>query len=90
MTRSQNPWLLRGAVIALALVVGLIAWLRTSDNEEPTGSATGTAARETLHSRIVSPAELVSAAAESGHPVYWAGPMAARELELVEVAEGGI
>jgi hypothetical protein len=89
MTRARNPWLLRGGVIALALVVGLIAWLRTSDNEEPTGSATGTAAAETLPSRIVSPAELLGAAAEIDHPVYWAGPIAGKNLELVELAEGG-
>jgi hypothetical protein len=89
MTRAKSPWLLRGGVIGLALLVGLIAWLRTDDNKEPTGNATGTAAAETLPSRIVSPAELLAAAAESGHPVYWAGPVAGDELELVEVAEGG-
>lgn len=86
MTKSRNPWLLRCAVVGLALVVGLIAWVRTGDNEEPTSAPTTQAAPA---DRLVSPAELRSAAAASGQDVYWVGPMAGKELELVELEEEG-
>jgi hypothetical protein len=75
---DRRRWLLRGSVLALALVVALVAWLTTRDSGEPAASE---ASSET---RIVSAAELGNAAALAGHPVYWAGPVRGTELEVTE------
>lgn len=72
--------MLRGAVIALALALGFVAWLATRDD----GDGSGGGGSE----RMVSAGELSRFAEELDYPVYWAGPIAGRELELVELAEG--
>jgi hypothetical protein len=78
----KRPWLLRGAVLAVALAVGVIAWVVGGDDEG------GEAAPPATESRIVEAAELANAAALLDHPVYWAGPMAGAELELTEGEDG--
>lgn len=78
---------LRFAVVGLAVLVALIAWLATrgggDESSEPASSAEAAAVR------IVNTDELREAAAELGQPIYWAGPMPGKELELKELAEGG-
>lgn len=39
--------------------------------------------------RIVAPSGLGEVAALLGQPVYWAGPVSGKELELTELGEGG-
>jgi hypothetical protein len=81
---DRRRWLLRGSVLGLALVVGLVAWLATRDDgDEP-------AAAPETESRIVLAGELGDAAALAGHPVYWAGPRPGTQLELTESGEGGV
>jgi hypothetical protein len=79
---------LRFAVVGLAVVVALIAWLATrgggSDSSEPEPTAAAGPPR------IVTVAELREVAATLGQPIYWAGPLAGRELELKELGEGGV
>jgi hypothetical protein len=79
--------MLRGGVIAVAIVVALIAWLATrgGDSESPEPAA----AVEAAAPRIVTVDELREVAATLGQPIYWAGPVAGKELELKELAEGG-
>src|SRR5262245_41046297 len=81
---DRRRWLLRGSVLGLALLVALVAWLTARDSSD--SGARG----ETTETRIVSAAELGDAAALSGHPVYWAGPIAGAELELTESGEGDV
>jgi hypothetical protein len=84
---GRNPRLLRAGVIAVAIVVALIAWLATrggDSSSEPEPASTAAAAPP----RIVTPAELREAAATLGQPIYWAGPMKGKELELRELGEG--
>jgi len=78
MRAVDRPWLLRGAVLALALAVGVVAWIAGGDDEGDEAASAGTEAR------IVEPAELANVAATLGHPVYWAGPIGGTELELTE------
>lgn len=78
--------LLRWGIVALAVVVGVIAWLATRDNGG--GSSEPAPAEAAL--RIVTVAELREAAATLGQPIYWAGPAAGKELELSELPEGGV
>jgi hypothetical protein len=74
--------LLRWGVVGLGVAVALIAWLATR------GSGEGERSSTTQAPRIVSEGELAEAAAELGQPIYWAGPLAGRELELRELGEG--
>lgn len=82
MRPLDRPWLLRGAVLALAVVVGAVAWIASGDDES------GVPAPATPEVRIVDPEELANLSAVLGHPVYWAGPQPGTELELTE-SEGG-
>lgn len=71
---------MRGAVIALAVVLGFVAWLATKDDGSgPSGGGS---------EGVVSAGELSKFAEGLEYPVYWAGPPAGAELELVELAEG--
>lgn len=83
MGAMERPWLLRGTVIGLALLVALVAWIATSGEEE-------TPASEDIAPRIVDEAELSSLAAVLGHPVYWAGEMPGRAMEATESADGSV
>jgi len=79
--------LLRTGLATLAAVVALIAWLATRGDDS--GSGEGAAPVEPTAS-IVSPAGLAAAAEKLGQPVYWVGSLPGTELELSELAEGGV
>jgi hypothetical protein len=79
--------LLRWGIVALAAIVGVIAWLATRDNGDGSSEPAPT---EAVAPRIVTVAELREAAVTLGQPIYWAGPMAGKELELSELGEGGV
>jgi hypothetical protein len=79
--------LLRGGVIAVAVAVALIAWLATRGSDE--SSPEPAPAAEASAPRIVTVDELREVAAKLGQPIYWAGPVAGKELELKELGEGG-
>jgi hypothetical protein len=70
-------------VLGIAVVVGLVAWLSERDDGHG-GSG------PSPEVRIVRPDQLDDAAALSGHPVYWAGPVPGTELELREGADGTV
>lgn len=81
----SKPWVPRALAICLALAVGAIVWLIASegDEEAPAGG-------EDTGARTVSEAELAELAADSGHPVYWAGPVEGTELEANEASGGSV
>lgn len=77
--------MLRVGIVALALLVGVIAWLATrggDDNTTPAASSSG------FEAKIVSSEELEELAASAGHAVYWAGPVSGKEMEASETDEG--
>lgn len=76
-----RPWLLRGAVVAVALVVGIATWVATSDDDE-------VSAPPPAEARIVSEDELGGVAAALAYPVYWAGTISGTDLELTEGSDG--
>jgi len=82
MGEGNRQWLLRGTVVALALVVALIAWRATDEGDEEAAAGPETT------SRIVSAGELSDVVAAVGHLVYWAGPMPGTVLAVSEGAEG--
>jgi hypothetical protein len=77
--------MLRIGIVALALLVGVIAWLVTRGDDGETTSAPDSSG---LEAKIVSGVELEELAASAGHAVYWAGSMPGKELEASETAEG--
>jgi hypothetical protein len=81
-----RPWVLRGLVIALAVVVGVVAYMATSggDDEEPA------AAPRAGEARVVSEEELADVASTAEYPVYWAGPLPDTELEATDSGETGV
>jgi hypothetical protein len=81
----KRQWLLRGGVIAVALLVALVAWLATRHGDDDDGSTAAVAAGP----RIVSAEELSEAADSSGHPVYWASEIPGTELELSDLDDEG-
>jgi hypothetical protein len=80
--------LLRIGVIAIAIVVALVAWLATRDSGGGSSEPAKTAAEAAP--RIVSVDELREVAVTLGQPIYWAGPVKGKELELKELSEGGV
>jgi hypothetical protein len=84
---ANRRWLLRGAVVAVAVLAALIAWLATKGGGEGSVQPASQLAPE---ARVVTPAELQEAAAALGQPIYWAGQVAGMKLELAELAGGGV
>lgn len=79
---SGQVWMLRAAVLAVALLAAVIAWAATGDDDDASPAAAEPAAR------VVSEEELVEAGALLGQPIYWAGPVAATTVELEELEDG--
>ena len=80
---SLGPEVRVGAVIALAVVAGLVIWLVTRGNGSSPSNA-GTSAHAASARRL---AALPSAV---GHPVYWAGPKPGFTYELTQTGDGRI
>ena len=90
-----------GAVAALALAAGLLAWVLIdgSDDETATSGSPTTAATPTVPATpaetvsqptLRTVAELRSAAAISPDPIYWAGARAGTRLEVSETTGGTV
>jgi hypothetical protein len=73
-----------GAVIAVALAVGLAVWLIAIHD----GSSKSKIAA--IAPTAASPERLSSLANDVDHPVYWAGPAAGATYELTETSSGRI
>lgn len=76
--------MLRGLVIALAVVVAVIAYVATSGSDDEGEPAGNQGAQEVAQAEIVSEEELADAASTAETPVYWAGEIEETELELTE------
>jgi hypothetical protein len=80
---AQNSQRLRlGAVIAVALLVGFLAWmlLRGDDDSGPK-QAEPAAATES---------DLLTLDSESGHPVYWVGPRPGTKYEVTQTGNRNV
>lgn len=85
--QQGNPWVLRGVVIGLAVLVGIVAWVATSGGDDE--SAPEPAAVE-AEATVVSEEELADIASTAEYPVYWAGPIDGTELEVTDSSEAGV
>jgi len=84
MDVGDRRWLLRGVVVGLAVVVGVVAWIASGEDDEAVVPV------EEAEPRIVAVQELEGIAAAGGYPVYWAGPRAGTALELTESSDGSV
>src|SRR3954465_8618095 len=85
---ARNPRVRIGAVVAVALLIGLVVWLLVRGNGSGTESTTtgsGTGATPTA-SPVGPPGgrrgDRRSPSTEKGHPIYWAGPKTDTTYEL--------
>jgi hypothetical protein len=91
--RGRRAWMSVGAILAVALAAGILAWVLLDDDEPapaPTTSASRAAPRRLGRPSLVSVAELRTAAASSRTPFYWAGSRAGTRLELTRAPTGAI
>jgi hypothetical protein len=85
--QQGNPWVLRGIVIGLAVVVGIVAWVATSGGDDEPAPEPAAVEAEAA---IVSEEELTEIASTAEYPVYWAGPIEGTELEVTDSGEAGV
>lgn len=83
---ESNRRMLRIGIVALALIVGVVAWVATRGGD----SADSTPAASGKEAEIVNLAQLEEFAAAAGHPVYWVGTVPGKELEASETATGDV
>lgn len=82
---ESNRRMLRIGIVALALLVGVIAWIATSGGDD---ESTPEPASAGVDAKIVSVEELEEIADAAGHQVYWAGPLPGKVLEASETPAG--
>ena len=77
--------MLRIGLVALAIIVGAVAWVATSGDDE--GATTETASAG-VEAKIVSVEELEEFADDVDHGIYWAGPLPGKVIEVSESDTG--
>jgi hypothetical protein len=82
---SRRTWLLAATAFLLA-VAAVLALLLTNGGDDGDGGGTSAPGAP----REVSVEQLRSAAEQVSHPVYWAGAILGRKLELTENARGHV
>jgi len=85
---AGNRRMLRIGVVALALVVGLVAWLATRGDDS--GESAPAASSNGVEAKIVDLGELEEFAEAAGHSVYWAGVQPGKEIEASETPSGDV
>jgi hypothetical protein len=89
--RPIPPWARRqevrvGAVIAVALAIGLVVWLVAIRG----GGSSKAKATASIAPTAASPDRLRALAKDVGHPIYWFGPAANTTYELTKTPSGRI
>jgi hypothetical protein len=83
--RARRQEIRVGAVIAVALAIGLVVWLVAIH-----GGGSSKSKITAIPPTAASPDRLRSLANDVGHPVYWAGAAARTTYELTETSSGRI
>lgn len=74
-----------GAVIAIAVAAGLVAWLLLRGNGSSSGPQTASSGAQ-----AVTPQQLAQLAVTVHHPIFWLGPKDGFTYELTKLANGNI
>ena len=88
MSRSaalRRPQFRLGAVIAIAIAAGLVAWLLLRDDGDSSSKPAQVAGATTT-----TKAKLADLAAEVQHPIFWLGPKRGFTYELTQTGNGKI
>jgi hypothetical protein len=84
---ARNPQVRIGAVVAVALLIGLVVWLLVRGNGSGTESTTTGSAFGPI---AATQGDLRSRSIDEGHPIYWAGPKTDTTYELTRTSNGRI
>jgi len=89
----MDPFLARRLLmVAIALILGLLVWLLFIKDDDSDSDSDSTASSEaepaTKTVEVLPAAELPSAAAAAGFPVYWVGPAPDTEYEVTVISDG--
>jgi len=87
--QRRKPSLRVGAVLALALAAGFIAWLVLRDDDSSKATDTTTAAA-TGKPAAASVDQLTALASSLGHPIFWVGPKSGYTYELTRTGSGKV
>jgi len=82
-----------GAVVAIALAAGFVAWLLVRGNDDSSSSSQTTTAAEIakpIGPVAATPAALRSVSATAKRPIYWVGPRTGQTYELTRTAGGRV
>jgi hypothetical protein len=83
---ARRPTVRIGAVVALALAAGFVAWLVLRDSSSPKATPTAAAAPASA----ASVAQLTELARTLGHPIFWVGPKTGYTYELTQTGTGKV
>jgi hypothetical protein len=84
---ARDPQVRIGAVVAVALLIGLVVWLLVRGNGSGTESTTTGSAFGPI---AATQGDLRSRSIDEGHPIYWAGPKTDTTYELTRTSNGRI
>ena len=82
-----------GAVVAIALAAGFVAWLLVRGNDDSSGSPQATTNADNarpIGPVAATPGALRSVSAKSRNPIYWVGPRSGHTYELTRTAGGRV
>jgi hypothetical protein len=82
----RRPTVRIGAVVALALAAGFVAWLVLRDGDSSLKPTTAAAAPASA----ASVPQLTELARSLGHPIFWVGPKAGYTYELTQTESGKV
>lgn len=86
---ARNPQVRIGAVVAVALLIGIVVWLLVRGDGN--GSGTDSTATGPAVGPVAATQErLRSLSIDEGHPIYWAGTKANTTYELTRTSSGRI
>jgi hypothetical protein len=88
--RSNKTLIRVGGVVAIVLVVGLIAWIVIDRSGNDSSTTRPTGVTNPVGPVAVSEDELSALAADVGHTVYWAGPIAGQTPEFTKTSSGRV
>lgn len=88
--QRRRPSLRVGAVLALALAAGFIAWLVLRNDVSSSNAPATTTTTATAQPTAASADQLTALAGSLGHPIFWVGPKDGYTYELTRTGSGKV